>query len=85
LTVLARLQLILPDSSSLHNHGSGKWLYCTGNYYFRDPFFTFMIVGGIHGHREQVASTSYSSLRMKFMERKLALGNIFLILGTYKH
>lgn len=44
-----------------------------------------MIVGGIHGHREQVASTSYSSLRMKFMERKLALGNIFLILGTYKH
>ena len=29
-----------------HNHGSGKWLYSKGNYYWRDPFLTSMIVGG---------------------------------------
>ena len=32
--------------SQHHNHGSGKWLYLKGNYYWRDPFFTFMIMGG---------------------------------------
>ncbi len=29
-----------------HNHGSGTWLYLKGNYYWRDPFFTSMIMGG---------------------------------------
>ncbi len=29
-----------------HNHGSVKWLYLKGNYYWRDPFFTSMITGG---------------------------------------
>ena len=29
-----------------HNHGSGKWLYLKGNYYWRDPFFTSMFIGG---------------------------------------
>ena len=29
-----------------HNHGSGKWLYLKGNCYWRDPFFTSMIMGG---------------------------------------
>ena len=29
-----------------HNHGSGKWLYLKVNYYWRDPFFTSMIMGG---------------------------------------
>ena len=29
-----------------HNHGSGKWLYLKGNYYWRDPVFTSMIMGG---------------------------------------
>ena len=27
------------------NHGSGKWLYLKGNYNWRDPFFTSMIMG----------------------------------------
>ena len=29
-----------------HNHGSGKWLYLKGNYYWRDPFLTSMVMGG---------------------------------------
>ncbi len=29
-----------------HNHGSGKWLYLKGNYYWRDPLLTSMIMGG---------------------------------------
>ncbi len=30
-----------------HNHGSGQWWYLKGNYlYWRDPFFTSMIMGG---------------------------------------
>ena len=29
------------DCSSSHNHGSGKWLYLKGNYYWRGPFFDF--------------------------------------------
>ena len=29
-----------------HNHGSGKWLYLKGSYYWRDPFLTSMIMGG---------------------------------------
>ena len=29
-----------------HNHGSGKWLCLKGNYYWRDPFLTSMIMGG---------------------------------------
>ena len=28
------------------NHGSGKWLCSKGNYYWRDPFSTSMIMGG---------------------------------------
>ena len=32
--------------SSSHNHGSGKWLYLKGKYYWRDPFLTSMIMGG---------------------------------------
>ena len=28
------------------NHGSGKYLYLKGNYYWRDPFLTSMIMGG---------------------------------------
>ena len=32
--------------SFFHSHGSGKWLYLKGNYYWRDPFFTFMFIGG---------------------------------------
>ena len=28
-----------------HNHGSGKWLYLKDSYYWRDPFFTFRIMG----------------------------------------
>ena len=33
--------LFLPD-----NHGSGKWRYLKGNYYWRDPCFISMIMGG---------------------------------------
>ena len=33
--------------SMSHNHGSGKWWFFKGNYYWRDPFFTSMIMGGI--------------------------------------
>ena len=29
-----------------HNHGSVKWLHLKGNSYWRDPFFTSMIMGG---------------------------------------
>ena len=29
-----------------HNHGSGKWLYLKGNYCWRGPFLTSMIMGG---------------------------------------
>ena len=29
-----------------HNHGSGKWPYLKGNYYWRDPFSTSMSMGG---------------------------------------
>ena len=29
-----------------HNHGSGKWLYLKGNYYWRDPFLTSMTMRG---------------------------------------
>ena len=28
-----------------HNHGSGKWLFLKGNYYWRDPFSTSMTMG----------------------------------------
>ena len=31
---------------SPNNHGSGKWLYSKGKYYWREPFFTSMIMGG---------------------------------------
>ena len=31
---------------SSHDHGSGKWLYLKGNYYWRDPFWFSMIMGG---------------------------------------
>ena len=30
---------------SSHNHGSEKWWFFKGNYYWRDPFFTSMITG----------------------------------------
>ena len=30
----------------LHNHGSGKLPWKKGNYYWRDPFLTSMIMGG---------------------------------------
>ena len=29
-----------------HNHGSGKWWFFKGKYFWRDPFYTSMIVGG---------------------------------------
>ena len=29
-----------------YNHRSGKWPYLKGNYYWRDPFLTSMIMGG---------------------------------------
>ena len=29
-----------------HNHGSGKWLYLKGNYYWSDPCLTSVILGG---------------------------------------
>ncbi len=29
-----------------HNHGSGKWPYLKGNYYWGDPFLISMIMGG---------------------------------------
>ena len=70
------------------------WQVTSGNYFFRGPIFHLhdywrkgspVLLLSFHRHREQVASTSYSSLRRKFMERKLALGNIFRSLGTYKH
>jgi len=35
-----------PLYSLSHNHGSGKYLYPKGNYYWRDPFLTSMIMGG---------------------------------------
>ncbi len=44
-----RLYFRGPTSQSYsfsHNHGSGKWLYLKGNYYWRDPFLTSMIMGG---------------------------------------
>ena len=28
-----------------HNHGSVQWLYLKGNYYWRDPFLTSIIMG----------------------------------------
>ena len=34
------------DYSFSYNHGSEKWLYLKGNYYWRDPFLTSMIMGG---------------------------------------
>ena len=37
---------IIGDYPSSHNHGSEKWLYLKGNYYWRDPFFTSMFMGG---------------------------------------
>ena len=36
----------MEDYSLSHNHGSGKYLYLKGNYYWRDPFLTSMIMGG---------------------------------------
>ena len=36
-----------------HIHGSVKWLHLKGNYYWRDPFFTFMIMGGRAPHLKQ--------------------------------
>ena len=34
-----------PENYSFsHNHGSEKWLYLKGNYYWRDPFSTSMIM-----------------------------------------
>ena len=29
-----------------HSHGSVEWLHLKGNYYWRDPFFTSMTMGG---------------------------------------
>ena len=43
LTISLKFQKIYPSS---HNHGSEKWLYLKGNYYWRDPFFTSMFTGG---------------------------------------
>ena len=31
---------------SPNNHGSGKWLYSKGKYYWREPLFTSMSMGG---------------------------------------
>jgi len=28
-----------------HDHGIGKWLFLKGNYYWREPFFTSMMMG----------------------------------------
>ena len=28
-----------------HDHGSGKWLFLKGSYYWREPFFTSMMMG----------------------------------------
>ena len=36
--------------SSAHNHGGGKLLYLKGNYYWRGPFLTSMIMGGSVQH-----------------------------------
>ena len=33
-------------NSFSHNHGSEKWLYLKGNYYWKGPCFTSMIMGG---------------------------------------
>ena len=44
--ILAIWNNISPNYSFSHNHGSGKWLYLKGNYYWRDPFLTSMITGG---------------------------------------
>ena len=38
---------------SSHNHGSGKWMHLKGNYYWREPFFTSMIMGGRVPHSKQ--------------------------------
>ena len=45
-----------------HNHGSGKWLYLKGNYYWRDPFFTSMFIGG---RVETVETTSQVKISAK--------------------
>ena len=34
------------DNPFSHNHGSGKVPQMKGTYYWRDPFFTSMIMGG---------------------------------------
>ncbi len=34
------------DKNLFLPHGSGTWLYLKGNYYWKDPFLTFMIMGG---------------------------------------
>ena len=39
-----------------HNHGSGKWLYLKGKCYWRDPFFTSMIMEGRVLFREFLCS-----------------------------
>ncbi len=36
----------IPSYSFPHNHGSGKWLFLKGNYYWRDPCSSSMIMGG---------------------------------------
>ena len=38
--------VVLVLNSFSHNRGSGKWLYLKGNYYWRYPFSTSMIMGG---------------------------------------
>ena len=42
-----------------HNPESGKWLYLKGSYYWRDPFLTSMIMGGmVVGMRHRLVTLS---------------------------
>ena len=46
--VLSSWEVIYTDhvlTLSPTNHGNGKRLHLKGNYYWRDPFFTSMIMG----------------------------------------
>ena len=43
-TKIKRAERVCKFYPSSHNHGSGKWMHLKGNYYWREPFFTSMIV-----------------------------------------
>ncbi len=54
------MEAFVKDLPFLHNHGSGQLPQMKGNYYWRDPFLTSMIMGGrveivrIHNKRKDL-------------------------------